>query len=80
MGTRRKYHTLDVRPLLARGEEPLPAIRQRIAALSADEGLVVIAPFLPAPLIALLQGEGVATRFERGTAGEWIVYFWRANG
>ena len=76
----RHFKRFDVRPLLARGEEPLPAIRQRIAALGDDEGLVVIAPFLPAPLIALLQGEGVATRFEHGTAGEWIVYFWRANG
>jgi hypothetical protein len=75
-----RFKRFDVRPLLDRGGEPLPEIRRRVQALAPEEGLVVVAPFLPAPLIALLQGEGFASRFERGTRGEWFVYFWRATG
>lgn len=75
-----RFKRFDVRPVLDRGEEPLPEIRRRVQALAPDEGLVVVAPFLPAPLIALLQGEGFVSRFERGTRGEWFVYFWRATG
>lgn len=75
-----RFKRFDVRPLLDRGEEPLPEIRRRVQALASDEGLVVVAPFLPAPLIALLQGEGFASRFEHGPRGEWFVYFWRATG
>ena len=74
-----QFKRLDVRPLLARGEEPLPAIRQRVTALKAGEGLAVIAPFLPSPLITMLGSEGFGSRVERGAGGEWIVYFWRAN-
>ena len=72
-----KFKRLDVRPLLNRGEEPLAAIRKKVGSLKEDEGLIVIAPFLPSPLIALLGSEGFRSRLERGAAGEWIVYFWR---
>lgn len=72
-----QFKRLDVRPLLARGELPLPEIRRRVAALKRGEGLLLIAPFPPAPLIELLRGEGFATRLERGGQGEWKVHFWR---
>jgi len=72
-----RFKRLDVRPLLARGEEPLPAIRERVIALKPDEGLTVVAPFLPSPLIEFLRGEGFASRIEHGSAGEWVVSFWR---
>lgn len=72
-----QFKRLDVRPILARGEEPLGAIRARVDKLKPDEGLIVAAPFLPSPLIMLLGGEGFASKVERGGAGEWIVYFWR---
>lgn len=63
--------------MLARGEMPLEAIRQKVDGLKAGEGLLLLAPFLPAPLIELLRGEGFTSRHERGRAGEWKVYFWR---
>jgi hypothetical protein len=44
--------------------------------LKAGEGLTVIAPFLPSPLIEKLGSEGFQSRIERG-AGSWTVYFWR---
>lgn len=67
----------DVRPLLARGEEPLPAIRVRVNALAAGQGITVIAPFVPAPLIELLRSEGFAATLERRADGAWAVSFRR---
>lgn len=72
-----KFKRFDVRPLLKRGGEPLPEILQRVQALKPDEGLLLIAPFLPSPLIELLGSQGFASKIERGESGSWIVYFWR---
>lgn len=73
-----KFRTLDVRPMLARGEEPFPLIRERVDALAAGQGLTVVAPFLPAPLIEVLKSEGYASTMERRSDGGWSVNFWRA--
>ena len=75
-----KFKKLDVRPLLRAGVEPFPEIRKRIDALQPGEGLVVIAPFLPSPLIELLGSEGFDSKVERGEKSDWIVYFWRETG
>ena len=72
-----QFKRLDVRPLLQRGEEPLPAILQRVEGLESGEGVIIIAPFLPSPLIELLGSRGFQSKVERGDAGSWIVYFWR---
>lgn len=72
-----KFKTFDVRPLLAKGEEPLPMIRSRVTALAAGQGLVVVAPFMPAPLIELLKSEGFQSTMERRADGAWAVSFWR---
>jgi len=71
------FQRMDVRPLIAAGEEPFPKIRRRADALQRGEGLVVIAPFLPSPLVENLRGDGFASRIERGQDGHWMVYFWR---
>jgi uncharacterized protein (DUF2249 family) len=71
------FKTLDVRPLLAHGTEPLGVIRARLEALPAGEGLTVIAPFLPAPLIELLRSEGWWATIERRGDGAWAANFWR---
>jgi hypothetical protein len=73
-----KFKRLDVRPMLARGEEPFQIARARVGALQPGEGLILLAPFLPSPLIELLGGEGFTSKVERGDGGGWIVYFWRA--
>jgi len=73
----RKFKTLDVRSILARGVEPFSKIRQTIDALGPDEGLSVIAPFLPSPLIEKLGSEGFESRVERQIGGGWTVHFWR---
>lgn len=71
------FKTLDVRPLLAKGEEPFGAIRERVDALQAGQGVSVIAPFMPAPLIEMLKSEGFASSLEHRTDGAWVVNFWR---
>ena len=72
-----KFKIFDVRPLLARGEEPISLIRARVDALPPGHGLTVIAPFLPAPLIELLMSEGFQSTMERCADGSWSVNFWR---
>ena len=73
-----RFKRFDVRDLLQRGVEPFPEIHQRVEALKPDEGLIVIAPFLPSPLIEKLAGEGFSSKVERGNGADWMVYFWRA--
>jgi len=72
-----KFKRFDVRPLIAAGEEPFPKIRARADQLVAGEGLLLVAPFLPSPLIEKLGSEGFAAKIEHGAGGEWMVYFWR---
>jgi uncharacterized protein (DUF2249 family) len=72
-----KFKTFDVRPHLARGDEPFDLIRGRVDALAAGEGVTIVAPFLPAPLIELLKSEGFRSTMERRADGAWAVNFWR---
>lgn len=72
-----KLKTLDIRPLLARGEEPFPIIREQANRLSPGQGLTVIAPFLPAPLIEYLKGEGFQSAPKHRADGAWSVNFWK---
>lgn len=72
-----QYQRLDVRPILESGGEPLTIIRERIARLQPNEGLLLIAPFLPSPLIELLQGEGYQSKVIRDPRAGWQVYFWK---
>jgi len=72
-----RFKRFDVRDLIRRGIEPFPEIWQRVNALGADDGLIVIAPFLPSPLVEKLTSEGFASKVERGQGSDWMVYFWR---
>ena len=72
-----QFRRFDVRDLIRKGIEPFPKIRNRIDALKSDEGLIVVAPFLPSPLIEKLTGEGFDSKIERGRGSDWIIYLWR---
>lgn len=72
-----QFKKFDVRRLLASGGEPLPEIRKRIDALGPNEGLTIVAPFLPSPLIEMLASEGFLSRVEHQPAGAWVVHFSR---
>ena len=71
------FKRFDVRKLLRDGTEPLPEIRKRVDALKTGEGLAIIAPFLPSPLIEKLRSENFSSRVEPQPDGSWITYFWR---
>lgn len=73
----RKTRTLDVRPLIARGEEPFQKIMRTIASLEPEENLLLVTPFLPSPLIERLQSAGFAARPERMADGSWQTHFLR---
>jgi hypothetical protein len=75
-----KFKRFDVRDLLRRGVEPFPEIHQRVSRLKTEEGLIIVAPFLPSPLIERLGAEGFASKVERGSSADWLVYFWREAG
>ena len=72
-----KFNRFDVRGLLKQGMEPFPEIFTKAQALKADEGLLVVAPFLPSPVVERLSGDGFAAKVERGQGADWLVYFWR---
>jgi hypothetical protein len=75
-----KFKRFDVRGLLKQGIEPFPEIFAKAQALKANEGLIVVAPFLPSPLVERLSGDGFASKVERGQGADWLVYFWRGDG
>jgi Uncharacterized conserved protein (DUF2249) len=72
-----RFKRFDVRDLICRGVEPFPEVRRRVDALTSDQGLIIVAPFLPSPLIEKLAGEGFHSKVERGKGSDWLVYFWR---
>lgn len=69
---------LDVRPLLAAGEEPFGAIMKAVRALPAGRPLTVIAPFEPAPLLRLLAKAGFLAWTETRADGV-RTSFWKAG-
>jgi Uncharacterized conserved protein (DUF2249) len=73
----KQFKRFDVRDLIRRGIEPFPEIHLRVSRLKPAQGLIVVAPFLPSPLIEKLGGEGFASKVERGSGADWMVYFWR---
>jgi uncharacterized protein (DUF2249 family) len=73
----RKFKTLDVRTIIAEGVEPFAKIRAAVEALRPGEGLSVLAPFLPSPLIEKLGSEGFQSRVEHQSGTCWVTHFWR---
>jgi uncharacterized protein (DUF2249 family) len=76
---RSKARTLDVRPMLARGEEPFYRIMATIAMLRPGEGLLLLTPFIPSPLIEKLTADGFAAQPERRADGTWQTRFQRGE-
>ena len=72
-----KFKRFDVRDLIRRGIEPFPEIHQRVSQLKPGHGLIIVAPFLPSPLIEKLGSEGFASKIEHASGADWMVYFWR---
>jgi uncharacterized protein (DUF2249 family) len=73
-----QFKRFDVRSLIQNGVEPFPEILERVSRLKSNEGLLVIAPFLPSPLIEKLEGMGFLSKIERNGI-DWMVSFWRES-
>lgn len=66
---------LDVRPDLARGQDPFATIMQAVGHLRAGQELLLIAPFEPVPLYTVLEQRGFAHATEYTAPNEWRVTF-----
>jgi len=73
----KQFRTLDVRPTLKRGGEPFSVINQEVASLKPDEGLILITPFLPSPLIEHFKSAGFAASPQSQSDGSWQTIFTR---
>ncbi|MBB5700730.1 uncharacterized protein (DUF2249 family)/TusA-related sulfurtransferase [Ochrobactrum daejeonense] len=66
---------LDVRPLLAKGQEPFQAIMTAVESLLPGQSLLLIAPFKPVPLFSVMEKKGFAANAEEIGGGDWQVLF-----
>ena len=66
---------LDVRPLLASGQDPFAKIMQVVGELLPQQSLTLIAPFKPVPLLDVMSRKGFESRSERVADGSWRVTF-----
>jgi hypothetical protein len=73
----KQFRTLDVRPTLKRGGEPFSVITKEVASLKPEEGLILITPFLPSPLIEHLKSSGFEARPQSQSDGSWQTIFTR---
>ncbi len=66
---------LDVRPILARGEEPFSHIQQCVDGLGADQTLLLKAPFEPTPLYLFMRQRGYREQARQLVSGLWEILF-----
>lgn len=66
---------LDVRPQLARGEEPFGVIMAAADRLQPGQALRLIAPFRPAPLFSVMAKRGFDASDRHRPDGAWEVVF-----
>lgn len=64
---------LDVRPLLEAGVDPFEAITDTLGTLQPNGSLVLVAPFRPGPLIAVLEGRGHTVDSGEPTGGLFTI-------
>jgi uncharacterized protein (DUF2249 family) len=68
---------LDVRGVIARGEEPFARIMRAVNALRPDQALVLRVPFEPIPLYRVLGKRGLVAWTECRGQNDWVVWFYR---
>ncbi len=68
---------LDVREEIRNGREPFGKIMQTVARLKESEQLLLIAPFEPAPLYAVLAQQGFSHQSKTTASGDFEVLFTR---
>ena len=71
---------LDVRPLMAEGQEPFDAIMGAVAGLEPGEEFELTAPLEPVPLYQVLGARGFSHQTEPLGGGDYRVVFRSAGG
>ena len=66
---------LDVRPILAGGSDPLKQILIKVDLLSAEDILLIEAPFNPVPLRRMMASKGYISHAVSKSDKHWQVYF-----
>ncbi|MBU3030590.1 DUF2249 domain-containing protein [Paracoccus marinaquae] len=66
---------LDVRPILASGQDPFGAIMDVVGSLPPGTSLRLIAPFQPTPLFSVMARQGYAAAPRQRGDGAWEVLF-----
>src|SRR6266481_1445159 len=69
--------TVDVRDDVRNGREPFSKIMGAAAGLKTSQELLIISPFEPAPLYAVLQKQGFSYASRPMPSGDWEVLFTR---
>lgn len=69
------HDPLDVRAMLAGGQDPLGAVMDAADGVAFGGFLVVDAPFNPSPLRRILAARGFSSYGRRIGTGHWRVYF-----
>lgn len=67
---------LDVRPVLARGEEPFALIMQALEEMPTGNVLALETPFDPAPLHRVMGGKGYAHATTEIADGYFMTEYW----
>ena len=65
---------LDVRPIIAKGEDPFHLIMEHIKKLDKESMLKLVNSFEPVPLIKILSNKGYESYVEYVSEGEVITY------
>lgn len=66
---------LDIRPLCASRQAPLPAILDAVGRLAPGQDFRLIAPFEPTPLYQLLGRQGFVATSRQREDGSWEITF-----
>ena len=71
------FETLDIRPFIESGEQPISIVMEKLAALKPGGIMKVIAPFEPAPLLDLAKQKGFAVHLRKEVESGALACFFR---
>ena len=71
------FQVLDIRSLIANGQEPCGALKPLLSQLSPALGLRLIAPFFRAPLVEMFSAQGFHIHLNPIKDQVWTIDFWR---
>ncbi|WP_442587233.1 DUF2249 domain-containing protein [Pedobacter sp. AW31-3R] len=74
-----KVLELDVRPFLERNTDPLKEILRLASRLQPGERLKIISPFIPVPLLSVLEGKGFLSHTDGMEPNLFLTWFEKIN-